>query len=274
MMSFGKRTRPERKVLPSSPVEGDEHDDSIDEDDQPSVPRWQWQVLTFVGVVLAFFSFAKFALPVLINSGGSLLPASAKNIPNVADQLVIELPVRDVTEAAAKSNEALRRACFHNEFEVSEVPAMFPGQQLTWQITDPASSRIYHSFSGSPDVLSCLLTNEMPRFCDSNERKKMTNLLTTYATGHRHFAERYNAVVGSAPAGLVDMTRDVASMTAADGGEGVTTGSGTELSVSAALLNAINLASETGYLSSDDFASSVPAELEPFFTPAKSSPCN
>ena len=273
-MSFGKRTRPERKVLPSSPDNGDEFDDSIDEDEQPTVARWQMQLLTFAGAALAIFCFAKFAIPALINSGGSLLPASAKTIPNVADQLVFDLPVRDVTEAAAKSNEVLRRTCFHNEFEVSAVPAMLPGQQLTWQITDPAGARIYHSFSGSPDVLSCLLTHEMPRFCDSNERKKITGLLTTYATGHRHFVETYNAAIGSTPAGMVEPERDMVSQSTADGGGNSVAVSGADLSVSAALLNAINLVSETGYLSTDDFASSAPDELEPFFAAGKSSPCN
>ena len=258
-MSFGKRSRVERQAVPVP--RGDVEVIDLDEvDDEEGVPKWKLMLLAGVGSIAAVFCLAIFVLPKLMQAGNAGYSAPLAEVPKDPSQLVFALPVRDIADAKIKSNEALRKSCFSHEYDVRKVPDPVPGQDRQWQIADPATGQIYHSFFGGSGVLSCMLTQELPRLCDADERKQMASALSAFSSVQKKLAS--NGLDANGLPVSADANGDA---TVFDDGPS---------SVSATLVNALNLVSKLGYLSSDDFSEDVPDEFAPFITAAKASPCD
>ena len=174
-----------------------------------------------------------------------------------------------VPAATLERNMTLRSAC---TLQLNHTVKTRRNDPPTHAV-DPNSGALKYNYAAAGEALNCLLLNEQSRLCEAGERRKIVYEINSYL--ERYQAERRNAerIAANPMARTFALVRE--RLDAADGESTPddVTANAVTASVSTRLIEAVEWASDEGYLASADFGLNVPAELAPHFNKPRKTPC-
>jgi hypothetical protein len=215
-----------------------------------SFPKWQRQLMTFAGAVVAIVGVG-IAANLLLNAVGTrpgtrTQPQSISDLVGYAGSKKIEfyLPINGVSNAIAQQNTALRKSClmFNGGAMAENIRSGYVDAQ--WAEADKNNGRVTRTFDRSANFLVCLIANETDRFCLPAERKKIADVLVTYVEIAHQKSLRANGLLGT-PSSQID----------------------------GRLVRAVETLSSNGQLTAKDFNNKVPAEFAPYISKGPSETC-
>ena len=268
-MAFGKSggNGPREQRLPRQSIPNRDQAPIRQSDDEQSSAWYIWAALIgalLMIVVAAAWVVANLYTPIAAHS------ADTRNVAGRYDFYHV-FAITGVPAATLERNMTLRSACTSHLSRTVKTRRTDPPAYAI----DPNSGALKYNYVAAGEALNCLLLNEQSRLCNAGERRKIVNEVNSYIEKFR--AESRNAErVASNP-----MARNFALIRErldAEGGDseaasGDVTDNADAASVSVRLIEAIEWASEEGYLSAADFGQTVPAELAPHFNKPRKTLC-
>ena len=224
-----------------------------------ALQKWQRQLLTFAGAIIAFFAAGQ-----LINF---LLAPQPKHVSTENRLVAFNLPADEGEPTEQLQNRALRAKCLAR-VPNNDLRTLGWGITDKWQYVDPKSGLIYLGIIAAADFASCLMTTEVNRFCSNDQRKNLATNLARLIDVQRQAVIDDSTTVGGRKISAADKLRRNQHA------DGVITGIDGYERLSLKFTQSLENLAESGYFSKSDFGWwSFPNELAPYLVSAKAEPC-
>ena len=265
-MAFGKMgsNGPHEPRLPRQSVP-DQKPASIPDEESPVWPIWGALCGTGLLIVLATYW--------ALTNQYDQVAAQTAEARSVAGRYDFShaFALTGVPAATLERNITLRSACTSQLNQMVKTRRSEPPAHTV----DPNSGALKYNYAAAGEALNCLLLNEQSRLCEAGERKKLVNEINRYIDKlhvERRNAEHTNSNPIARNFALV-RERMEAMDEDSEPASGDITSNAVTASVSTRLVEAIEWASNDGYLSAADFGGSMPAELAAHFNKPRKTPC-